>query len=72
MQVCGISMQAAYDKACHLKQIEHANQSADHKKAIRKDQGFGASLRSAFPGCSNGNNFAQGTFEGDDGQHPLL
>jgi hypothetical protein len=66
------AVEAAYDKACHLKQIEHANQSADYKKAIRKYQGFGASLWSAFPGRSNSNNFAQGTFEGDDGQHPLL
>ncbi|CAM6014101.1 unnamed protein product [Sphagnum balticum] len=65
------AVQAAYDKACHLNQIEHAHQSADYKKAIREDQGFGASLWSAFPGCSNGNNFTEGTFEGDDGQHLL-
>ncbi|CAK9197844.1 unnamed protein product [Sphagnum troendelagicum] len=66
------TVQAAYDKACHLNQIEHAHQGADYKKAIREDQGFGASLWSAFPGCSNGNNFTQGTFECDDGQNPLL
>ncbi len=66
------AVQAAYDKACHLNQIEHAHRSADYKKAIREDQGFGASLWSAFPGCSNGNNFTEGTFEGDDGRHLLL
>jgi hypothetical protein len=66
------TVQTAYDKACHLNQIQHAHQGADYKKTIRVDQGFRASLWSAFPGCSNGNNFAQGTFEGDDGQHPLL
>jgi hypothetical protein len=66
------AVQAAYDKACHLNQIQHAHQSADYKKAIREDQGFGPSLSSAFSGCSNRNNFAQGTFEGDDGQEPLL
>ncbi len=66
------TVQAAYDKACHLNQIQHAHQGADCKKAIREDQGFGASMWSAFPGCSNGNNFTQGTFEGDDGQDALL
>jgi len=66
------TVQAAYDKACHLNQIQHAHQGADCKKAIREDQGFGASLWSAFPGCSNGNNFTQGAFEGDDGEDTLL
>jgi hypothetical protein len=36
------TVQAAYDKACHLNQIQHAHQGADYKKAIREDQGFGA------------------------------
>jgi hypothetical protein len=44
-------MQAAYDKACHLNQIQHAHQGANCKKAITEYQGFGASLWSAFPGC---------------------
>ncbi len=66
------AVQAAYDKACHLNKIQHAHQSADYKKASREDQGFGASLWSAFPGCSNSNNLTHGTFEGDDGQRPLL
>ncbi len=66
------TVQAAYDKACYLNQIQHAHQGADCKKAIREDQGFGASLWSAFPGCSNNNNFTQGNFEGDDGQDALL
>jgi hypothetical protein len=42
------TLQASYDKACHLNQIQHAHQGVDCKKAIRKDQGFGTTCGQPF------------------------